>query len=78
MIKNTKLNERVSLAFRAEFFNAFNHPNFGVPGNNVAAGPPPVGGFGVISGTAGSQSFNSTTYGMAEPRIIQFGLKVSF
>ena len=78
MIKNTKLNERVSLAFRAEFFNAFNHPNFGFPGNNVAAGSPPGGGFGVISGLAGSQSFNSTTYGMAQPRIIQFGLKASF
>ena len=77
-IKKTKVGEHVTVTFRAEFFNAFNHPNFGVPGNNVAAGPPPVGGFGVISGTAGSQSFNSTTYGMAEPRIIQFGLKVSF
>jgi Carboxypeptidase regulatory-like domain len=25
------LNERVALAFRAEYFNAFNHPNFGIP-----------------------------------------------
>jgi hypothetical protein len=78
LIKNTAVGERVSVTFRAEFFNAFNHPNFGMPGNNVAAGPPPGGGFGVISGTAGYQSYNSTTYGMAEPRIIQFGLKVSF
>lgn len=77
-IKKTSVGERVSITFRAEFFNAFNHPNFGLPGNNVAAGPPPGGGFGVISGTAGYQSYNSTTYGMAQPRIMQFGLKVSF
>ena len=78
LIKKTSVSERVSVTFRAEFFNAFNHPNFGFPGNNVAAGAPPVGGFGVISGTAGSQTFNSTTYGTAQPRIMQFGLKVSF
>jgi hypothetical protein len=77
LIKKTSL-EHVSVTFRAEFFNAFNHPNFGLPGNNVAAGPPPGGGFGVISGTSGYQSYNSTTYGMAQPRIIQFGLKASF
>jgi Carboxypeptidase regulatory-like domain/TonB dependent receptor len=77
LIKKIPVGERVSVTFRAEFFNAFNHPNFGTPGNNVAAGPPPGGGFGVISGTAGYQSYNSTTYGMAEPRIMQFGLKIS-
>jgi hypothetical protein len=78
LIKKTAVGDRVTVTFRAEFFNAFNHPNFGLPGNNVAAGPPPVGGFGVISGTAGYQSYNSTTYGMAQPRIMQFGLKASF
>jgi len=78
LVKKTSVGERVTVTFRAEFFNAFNHPNFGTPGNNVAAGPPPGGGFGVISGTAGYQSYNSTTYGMAQPRIMQFGLKVSF
>jgi hypothetical protein len=78
LIKKTSVRERVTLTFRAEFFNAFNHPNFGMPGNNVAAGPPPGGGFGVISGTAGYQSYNSTSYGMALPRIIQFALKASF
>ena len=76
-IKKTTVGERVSIAFRAEFFNAFNNVNFGLPGNNVAAGV--SGGFGQITGTAGSGSYNGpTSYGTAQPRIIQFGLKVGF
>ncbi len=33
------LNEKVSLNFRAEFFNLFNHPDLGIPGNNKDFGP---------------------------------------
>ncbi|MBV9480450.1 MAG: carboxypeptidase regulatory-like domain-containing protein [Acidobacteria bacterium] len=77
LIKRTQLSERVSLSFRAEFFNAFNNVNFGLPGNNVAAGV--SGGLGQITGTAGSGSYNGpTSYGTAQPRIIQFGLKANF
>jgi hypothetical protein len=77
IIKKTTVGDRVSIAFRAEFFNAFNNVNFGLPGNNQAAGA--SGGFGQITGTAGSGSFNGpTSYGTAQPRIIQFGLKATF
>jgi hypothetical protein len=34
-IKRNQLTERVGLDFRAEFFNLFNHPNFGTPGAAV-------------------------------------------
>jgi hypothetical protein len=77
IIKKTQLSERVSLAFRGEFFNTFNNVNFGLPGNNMAAGA--GGGFGQITGTAGSGSYNGpTSYKTAQPRIIEFGLKLTF
>jgi len=44
--KNFILTERHTIQFRAEFFNAFNHPNFSVPGTNLSAG------FGQITSTA--------------------------
>ncbi len=77
LIRNFHVNERVALNFRAEFFNAFNNVNFGLPGNVVAYLP--SGGFGQITGTAGSGAYGGpTSYGTAQPRIIQFGFKASF
>ena len=72
-VKNAKLTERLSMEFRAEFFNAFNNVNFGKPDNNLAD----IGStYGQITGLAGSSSSN--TYGTAQPRIIQFAIKFSF
>ncbi len=42
--KDTKLNERMTLQFRGEFFNAFNHPQFGSPNSTLNSGL-----FGVIT-----------------------------
>jgi hypothetical protein len=57
------LTERVNLEFRAEFFNAFNHPVFLQPDGNIDDGP---GASGVITGTVIPQ------------RQIQFALKLAF
>ena len=65
VVKNTKINWKVensNLEFRAEFFNAFNHPQWSNPSSNVAN----PGTFGVIS---------SLSVG---PRVMQFALKYSF
>jgi hypothetical protein len=55
--------EEKSLEFRAEFFNAFNHPVFAQPDNYITDGP---GAAGVITSTVLPQ------------RQIQFGLKLHF
>ncbi len=39
LTKNTRINERMSLQFRAEIFNIFNHPNFSVPGGTIINRP---------------------------------------
>jgi hypothetical protein len=67
-LKATKLSERFNLQFRAEFFNIFNHTNFGTPNpvvfTSASAGPSP---------TAGLITYTRTT-----SRQIQFGLKLLF
>jgi hypothetical protein len=45
--KNFRICESQGLEFRAEFFNLFNHPNFGLPANN-----PDVHGGNSITSTA--------------------------
>ena len=50
LMKDTHVAERVALQFRGEFFNAFNHPNFGNP--NASLG---TGGFGSISSSGASR-----------------------
>ena len=45
--KRFRLAEKQDVQFRAEFFNALNHANFGVPGVNMSSG-----GFGQIINTA--------------------------
>lgn len=42
LFKNTHLTEKLRMEFRAEFFNILNHPNFGIPANNISV-PATVG-----------------------------------
>jgi len=65
IIKNTKVNETVRVQFRAEFFDLFNHANFGAPGTVV--GTP---SFGQITST------RFPTGESGSSRQIQFALKV--
>jgi hypothetical protein len=44
VIKNTRIVEKATVQFRAEFFNLFNHANFGPPGTTFG-----TAAFGVIS-----------------------------
>jgi hypothetical protein len=72
LIKNTRLTERARLEFRAEFFNIFNHPNFGLP--NIVMSSPTFGSLFQTSDVAQ----NNVGLGSGGPRLIQFGLKLGF
>ena len=45
VLKDTKIHERVTVQFRAEFFNSPNHANLGGPGTNISV----PGSFGRIT-----------------------------
>lgn len=72
MVKRMSITERTQLEFRSEFFNLFNHPQYGLPQATFG-----VQGFGSII-----QTVNTTTpispVGSGTPREMQFALKVKF
>ncbi|HWY07123.1 MAG TPA: carboxypeptidase-like regulatory domain-containing protein [Candidatus Acidoferrales bacterium] len=57
--------ENMGLDFRAEFFNVFNHAQFGLPG------------FGV-SDVNSPSSFGRINFTVNNPRLVQFALKLNF
>lgn len=65
-MKHFEIRERMHLDFRAEFFNLFNHPQFGAPGGNG------------VGSDFNSPTFASVNYTVNNPRVIQFGMKLVF
>jgi hypothetical protein len=69
----------IALCFRAEFFNIFNHPNFGSP-NNVLSSPV----FGQSTQTlanslaGGNNAGFNPLYQIGGPRSIQLALRLQF
>jgi len=82
--KNWKFAERVTMQFRAEFFNILNHPNFANPfggQNGFGTGgfndPSVPGAFGCGCATPDKAAANPVI-GSGGPRATQFGLKFLF
>jgi len=74
MFKNVSISERVTLQFRAEFFNLLNRANFGPPNATLFTnGASTVSTVPAISPAAGLITATATT-----SRQIQFGLKMVF
>ena len=70
-IKNVKLGEYLKFQLRGEFFNIFNHENFGsFTGNDSAAMP--------INETLGGSGVFGAVIGGHDPRIIQIAGKLTF
>jgi hypothetical protein len=72
--------EKLNLRFRAEFFNIFNHPNFGSPNNTI--GSPLFGQstqrLASSLGSGGANGGFNPLYQIGGPRSIQFALKLLF
>lgn len=66
LFKTTRISERLTLQFRAEFFNIANHANFRIPNTVVFSGTSISPSAGIISATATTS------------RQIQFGTKLIF
>jgi hypothetical protein len=72
--------EKLNLRFRAEFFNIFNHPNFGSPNNTIGS---PLFGQSTQTlasslGSGGANGGFNPLYQIGGPRSIQFALKLLF
>ena len=59
--------ENMGLDFRAEIFNLFNHAHFGLPGIP-----------GVPNDVSSPVTFWKISYTVNNPRLVQFGLKLTF
>jgi hypothetical protein len=70
LIKQFRLHREMGLNFRAEFFNLFNHPQYGSPINDINFNSPP-------SGTVSPQ-FGEVNSTVNNPRLIQLALKLTF
>jgi hypothetical protein len=68
IIKHFVPREGWRVDFRTEFFNLFNHPQFGAPGYN--------GGSGADFNSP--STFNVINYTVNNPRLVQFALKLAF
>jgi hypothetical protein len=66
-IKNFPIRERMSVQFRAEFFNIFNHPQFYL-----------LGGAGQMQDVDSPSSFGVVNGTVNNPRVVQFALKLNF
>jgi hypothetical protein len=69
-------NERHQIQFRAEAFNAFNHPNWGGPNGNILAGAV-IPGQPANAPHLGFGSISSLAFGIPM-RQLQLGLKYTF
>ncbi|HKD07919.1 MAG TPA: TonB-dependent receptor [Bryobacteraceae bacterium] len=72
--KRFLLTERMSLNFRAEAFNLFNHPIFANPSGSIGSNPAsPSAGFGKITSI-----LNTGAVGTGTPRRLQLALRLDF
>jgi hypothetical protein len=77
LFKNFKIGERFNFAIGAQAFNAFNHPNFGLPNANFFTGDPTFGAINTMQGTPTSPYGNFLGFD-SSPRVMQLSAKIVF
>jgi carboxypeptidase family protein/TonB-dependent receptor-like protein len=82
LLKETKIKERLTAQFRAEFFNVLNHANFSDPNGPANAGfnDPSTGNTGLFGCSCNTpdQTAPNPVLGTGGARSIQLGLKLIF
>jgi hypothetical protein len=79
LVKNTHLGERVTMQFRAEFFNVTNHPHFASPqATTLFNVDPSVSSTFGFSGATSDVAAANPVIGTGGPRNLQLGLKFIF
>jgi hypothetical protein len=77
LFKQFRLNERLRMEFRSEFFNLTNHPNFSNPGFSLNGVPAAPGALNYNNPTNFGK-ITSTRDGQNDQREIQFALKLYY
>jgi hypothetical protein len=67
VFKNFRIGEQYALKFRAEFFNLFNHAQFGLTGNGV-----------FMQDINSPSTFGTVNETVNNPRVVQFALRFEF
>jgi hypothetical protein len=67
VFKNFRMGEKYDLKFRAEFFNLFNHAQFGLTGNGV-----------YMQDINSPSTFGTVNETVNNPRVVQFALRFEF
>jgi len=75
MGKTFSVREQVKLQFRVDATNAFNHPSFYTPNQNLSVGSDQKVGEPFDANAAGSQQITRITQG---GRTVQLGARLSF
>jgi hypothetical protein len=77
LFKNFKIGERFNFAIGAQAFNAFNHPNFGLPNATFFTGDTTFGAINTMQATPTSPYGNFLGFD-SSPRVMQITAKIVF
>jgi hypothetical protein len=79
LIKNFKITERQELRFTTDFFNIWNHANFGNPAfTDVESFQCAAGSANCVNGILTTSPFGKITSTVGTPRLVQFSLRYAF